>query len=125
MKTVKLSPLSSPDRAVTVRYCNTFFSRLRGLMFTQELPGDGGILLADRGESRANAAIHMFFMNYDITVLWLDKDRVIVDKALAKRWRPFYMPQQPAQYVVELHRDRYDDYAIGEELVWELVAGSL
>ena len=91
-------------------------------MFTMGLPGDGGILLADKAESRVNAAIHMFFMAYDITVLWLDKDQVIVDKALAKRWRPFYMPKQPAQYVVELHRDRYDDYAIGDKIAWEETA---
>ena len=119
MKTVKLYPLTSPEKTVTVRICDTFFSRLRGLMFTRELPDDGGILLADKAESRGNSAIHMFFMAYDITVLWLDKNRVIVDKALAKRWRPFYMPKQPAQYVVELHRNRYDDYAIGETMAWE------
>jgi uncharacterized membrane protein (UPF0127 family) len=119
LKTVILSPLSSPDRAVTVRYCDTFISRLGGLMFTRELPGDAGILLVDKAESRFNTAIHMFFMAYNITVLWLDQDKVIVDKVLAKRWRPFYMPSQPAQYVVELHRDRYDDYVIGEQLVWE------
>jgi uncharacterized membrane protein (UPF0127 family) len=58
----------------------------------------------------------MLFMNYDITALWLDKDLVIVDKVLAKRWRPFYKSQKPAQYVVELHRDRFPDYQIGEQL---------
>ena len=119
MKTLKLYPASSPDRVVHVQRCDSFFSRLRGLMFTSELPADGGILLADKAESRSNSAIHMFFMGYDITVLWLDKNWVIVDKALAKRWRPFYMPRQPAQYVVELHRDRYDDYVIGEKMSWE------
>jgi len=119
LKTLKLYPASSPKRVVHVQRCDSFFSRLRGLMFTSELPADGGILLADKAESRSNSAIHMFFMGYDITVLWLDKNRVIVDKAQAKRWRPFYMPKQPAQYVVELHRDRYDDYVIGEKMSWE------
>jgi uncharacterized membrane protein (UPF0127 family) len=119
LNTVRLYPVASPHTAVSVRYCDGFFSRLRGLMFTKTLPSDGGILLADSRETKSNAAIHMMFMNFDITVLWLDKDGVLVDKALAKRWRPFYMPKQPAQYVVELHQDRFDDYAIGERLVWE------
>ena len=88
-------------------------------MFTKSLPENGGILIPNKGESRINTSIHMFFMGYDITVLWLDKNRVIVDKALAKRWRPFYMSKQPAQYVVELHHDRYDDYAIGEKMAWD------
>jgi uncharacterized membrane protein (UPF0127 family) len=121
LKTVKLYPASSPDSAVHIRYCDSFFTRLRGLMFTKDLAPNGGILLVDSRESKSNAAIHMMFMNYDITVLWLDKDGVVVDKALAKRWRPFYQPQQPAQYVVELHQERFDDYAIGDRLVWEIL----
>jgi uncharacterized membrane protein (UPF0127 family) len=87
----------------------------------QNAAADGGILLVDSRESKSNAAIHMMFMNFDITVLWLDKDGVVVDKALAERWRLMYMPKQPAQYVVELHQDRIDDYAIGDRLVWEAV----
>ena len=119
MKTVKLYPSSTPQNALTVRYCDTFSTKLVGLMFSKGLPPDGGLILVDTQESKFNSAIHMMFVNYDITVLWLDKDGVVVDKALAKRWRLFYMPKQPAQYVVELHRDRFDDYAIGEQLVWE------
>ena len=88
-------------------------------MFTSTLPDDSGILLADKAESRLNTAIHMFFMRFDITVLWLDKNQIVVDKALAKRWRPLYIPKQPAQYVIELHRDRYDDYTIGDKIAWE------
>jgi uncharacterized membrane protein (UPF0127 family) len=119
LKTVKLYPLASPQTVVHIRLCDSFFTRLRGLMFTKTLPPDGGILLADSQESKFNAATHMMFMNFDITVLWLDKDGVLVDKALAKRWRPFYMPKLPAQYIVELHQDRFEDYAIGDRLTWE------
>ena len=88
-------------------------------MFTSTLPDDSGILLAGKAESRLNTAIHMFFMRFDITVLWLDKNQTVVDKALAKRWRPLYIPKRPAQYVVELHRDRYDDYTIGDKIAWQ------
>lgn len=116
MKTVQLFLRSSPEKAVTVRYCDTFLCRLRGLMFTRKLAADEGILLVDKAESRVNAAIHMFFMAFDITVLWLDQNRVIVDKVLARRWRPFYMSIQPAQYVLELHRDQFDRFRIGDRL---------
>jgi uncharacterized protein len=119
LKIVKLTTASSPDTVVHIRYCDSFFTRLRGLMFTKTLTPDGGLILVDSRESKFNAAIHMMFMNYDITVLWLDKDGVVVDKALAERWRLWYMPKQPARYVVELHRDRFDDYDIGERLMWE------
>ena len=119
MKYIELKHSSSDGTVLKVKYCDTFFSKLAGLMFTKELPQDQGILLVEDSESRVNTAIHMLFMNYDITVLWLDKNKHIVDKALAKRWRPMYMPKKPAQYVVELHRDHYDDYAIGERMTWD------
>lgn len=119
MKSLTLHTTASPQQTVNIRRCDSFFSKLRGLMFTINLPKDCGILIADKAESRINSAIHMLFMNFDITVLWLNKNQIIVDKALAKRWRPVYIPKQPAQYVVELHRDRYDDYTIGDKITWE------
>ncbi len=118
MKSVNLYSASSPQNMLTVKVCSTFLSRLRGLMLSEDLSKNGGIILMGSNPSRINSAIHTLFMKYDITVLWLDKNRVIVDKTLAKHWRPFYMPRKPAQYVVELHQERFEDYAIGEELVW-------
>lgn len=88
-------------------------------MFQKELTPNSGILLAEKQESRLNAAIHMLFMNFNITVLWLDKDLKVVDKALAKKWRPVYLPDKPAQYVVELHPSQFDNYAVGDQLMFE------
>ena len=58
----------------------------------------------------------MFFMNFDITVLWLDQNMVVIDKAFAKKWRPMYLPKKPAQYVVELHQEMFEKYQIGDQL---------
>ncbi len=95
-------------------------SKLKGLMFTRQLDQDTGIILVENKESRLDTAIHMLFMNFDIAVLWLNKDMVIVDKALAKRWRPIYMPKHPAQYVVELHPAHFPDFDPGDQLVLAL-----
>lgn len=86
-------------------------------MFTRELDPNSGIMFVENGESKVNTSIHMFFMRYDLTVLWLDSDRVIVDKVLAKKWAPFYIPQKAAQYVVELHPSKFDVFEIGDQLV--------
>jgi hypothetical protein len=40
----------------------------------------------------------------------------IVDKVLARRWRPFYVPARPARYVVEVHPDLLGLYETGEEI---------
>ena len=86
-------------------------------MLTGELKSDEGIIIFEKSESRMNTTIHMMFMNYDITVLWLDKNYVVIDKVLAKRWAPYYASKEPAQYVVELHRSMFPEFSIGDELV--------
>lgn len=116
-KIVKLGKTSSLGAVVYVKYCDTFFSKFKGLMFSRELKPDNGIIIVEKNESRMNTAIHMMFMNYDITVLWLDNKMVVVDKALAKKWAPYYASKKPAQYVVELHRSMLSEYSIGDELV--------
>jgi hypothetical protein len=118
MKIVTFKNASSEDIGFRAKYCDTFFSKLIGLMFSKELPLDQGIILVEKTESRLNTSIHMLFMNYDITVLWLDKNLVIVDKVLAKRWRPFYAPIQPAQYVVELNQVCFSKFSVGDPLIF-------
>ena len=86
-------------------------------MFSRELKPDQGIIIAENNESRVNTAIHMMFMNFDITVLWLDKKMIVIDKVLAKKWAPYYASNKPAQYVVELHQSKFSEYSIGDELV--------
>ena len=119
MKKIKLSKKSSPKNLLILKVCATFFSKFRGLMLTREIPQDGGIMIVEKSESKVNTSIHMMFMNYDITVLWLNKDMVVVDKVLAKKWALFYGPKEPAQYILEIHRDRFDDFHVGDELIAE------
>lgn len=51
---------------------DTFFKRLKGLMFTKELLQHDALHISPCNE------IHTFFMNYSIDVLYLDKDKRIV-----------------------------------------------
>jgi hypothetical protein len=115
MKKILLKDLSQPKKTLELKVCDTFFSKFRGLMLTKELPRDGGIMIVEKGESKVNTSIHMMFMNYDITVLWLDKDKVLVDKVLAKKWKMYYAPKAPAQYILEIHPGRFDDFEIGDK----------
>lgn len=117
MKKVKIRNSSSPFTEINAKICDTFVSRFKGLMFTKNIEPDFGLFFIDYKESRMNSSIHMMFMNYDITVLWLDKDMVIVDKVLAKKWVPMYVPKRPAQYILELHPTKYSEYSVGDKLL--------
>jgi len=117
MKYIHIRNFSAPFKTVIVKYCDSFWSKFVGLMLKKELKQDEGIILVENRESKMNTSIHMFFMNFDITVLWLDKEMVIVDKILARKWAPMYKPKLPAQYVLELHHAKFPEYSIGDKLV--------
>jgi len=117
LKIVKIKKSSSPFTVVNVKYCDTFLSKLIGLMFSRNLKHDYGLVLVENKETRINTSIHMMFMNYDLTVLWLNKQMVIIDKVLARKWVPIYIPKKPAQYVIELHHSKFPEYSIGDQLI--------
>jgi uncharacterized protein len=97
-------------------YCDSFFCRLRGLMFRSKLDQGSGLLLVQPKDSRIDSAIHMFFVFMDLGVIWINSDGVVVDIVLAKAWRPFYSPRSPARYILEIHPTRLDEFKIGDEV---------
>jgi hypothetical protein len=55
----------------------------------------------------------------DLGVVWLDDNRIIVDRQLAESWKPFYTPSAPARYILEVHPDRLAEFEIGDKLSFE------
>lgn len=117
LKTGSLINQTLPSAKIQIKFCESFISRLKGLMFSKQIPLDQGIILVENKESKINTSIHMMFMNFNLTVLWLDKELVVVDKVLAKRWVPIYLPKFRAKYVVELHSNQFSNFSIGDQLV--------
>jgi uncharacterized membrane protein (UPF0127 family) len=101
------------------KMCTSFMCHLRGLMFVRDLPDDEGILFVYGRESRTDTSIHMLFMNFDIATIWLDKNGVVVDQVLAKKWRPAYAPKKPAQYFIEARPLLLERVKVGDRLGWE------
>ena len=97
-----------------IRYCDTFLTQLRGFTFHSRLSRDEGLLLVGRRDSRLDSSIHMLFVSFDLAVFWINSEMQVVDKVLAKSWRPAYFSKKPAKYVLELHPQRWKDYEIGE-----------
>ena len=109
----------SLEYPLRVKNCESFFCRLKGLMFQNSIEKDAGLLMVHGSESLANAAIHMFFVGMDLGVLWLDSSQRIVDKQLAKSWQPFYTPASPAKYILEIHPERLSEFELGDILNFE------
>ena len=98
------------------KWCASFLCKLRGLMFRSDLPADEALLFIYPRESRIDTSIHMFFMGFAIATIWLDKEGRVVDKTLAKPWRPAYAPRVPAQYIIEAHVSLLDQVNVGDRL---------
>ena len=87
--------------ATQITHCDTFWSRLRGLMFRRALGPEQAYVFSYRRESIAETAIHMFFVFQEIAVVWLDAQWRVVETARARPFRPYYAPSTAAQYIVE------------------------
>ena len=110
-------PDLSPAR---VKYCDSFLCRLRGLMFNKRLePDDGLLLVQGKRDSRLDTSIHMLFVPFDLTVVWINTELTVVDKVIAKAWRPVYVSAKPACYILEIHPTRWDDYQIGDKVEFQ------
>ena len=100
-----------------VHRCASFLCRLRGLTFRRILGDDEGYLLVGRRESRADTAIHMFFVFFPIAALWLDRNGRVVDAQLARPFRPLYVPRAPARDVLEGPPALLERVHIGDRLL--------
>ena len=105
--------IQNPSR---IKFCDSFMCRLRGLMFRARLDVDEGIVLVVNRDSRADSSIHMFFVPFDLAVFWINNENEVVDKVIAKSWRPAYFPARAARYTLEIHPNRFNDYQIGDKV---------
>lgn len=104
------------DLPARVGYCDLFICKLRGLMFRSRLPLDEGLLLVEKRDSRIDTSIHMLFVPFDLAVFWINSEMIVVDKIIAKSWRPAYFPKADARFTLEIHPDRLGDYEIGDKV---------
>jgi uncharacterized membrane protein (UPF0127 family) len=102
-----------------VKWCDSFGSKLRGLMFRRAIAADEGLVLVESRSSIAATSIHMFFVPFDIAAIWLDDDRRVVHTALAKSWHPYYASPKAARYVLEGPPALLPRVTVGEQLQFE------
>jgi uncharacterized membrane protein (UPF0127 family) len=107
------------EGALRIKFCDTFLTQLQGLTFRPGLARDEGLVLVGRRDSRLDSSIHMLFVPFDLSVIWINSGMQVVDKVLARSWRPAYFSKQPARYTLEIHPDRWGDFEIGDGVVFK------
>jgi len=120
MKTIRVENKSLPLPATLhATYCDSFFCRLRGLMFRSRLETNQGLLLVEGHDSRIDTSIHMLFVFMDLGVVWINSKNLVVDTVLARSWRPIYLPNQAAKYTLEIHPERLGEFKIGDQVEFQ------
>jgi len=109
---------SLSNQKIELRVCDTFWTKFIGLMFRKSLSPNKGLLFKYAKESIINTSIHMLFMRFPITVLWINTADIIVDKCIAHPWRLMYASKYPACSVIEVHTQVFDDFLIGCKIVY-------
>ncbi len=80
------------------KFCNTIFSKTKGLMFSKK--GNSAILVNSK---ESYSGIHMFFVFYPLDIIWLNKDKIVVDiHKNVKPFTPLLKPKKKAKYILEL-----------------------
>jgi hypothetical protein len=81
-----------------VKYCKTIFSKAKGLMFSKRLEDEALIFIFKKEKINH---LHNFFVFYPVDILFLDKDKMIIEM---KSLKPFsiYLQKKRSKYVIEL-----------------------
>jgi uncharacterized membrane protein (UPF0127 family) len=106
------------DIAFEVTYCNSFLRRGLGLMFRRPLSEGQAFIFVERRESLTTTAITMLFVFFPIAVVWLNDEKRVVGKVLARPWRLVYAPDRPARYYIEAHPSTLDKLDVGDKLTF-------
>ena len=80
------------------KLCNTIFSKFIGLMLSKKQ--NRALIFKFNKEKIIH--LHMFFVFYPIDVLFLDKNKIVVDKKENFKPFTFYKSKKKAMYAVEM-----------------------
>ena len=97
-------------KIANVKFADSYFSRLKGLMFKKDL-NYALVLKPARMNNRSASAIHSCFMRIAIDVVFLNENKEVFEIKHLKPWK-FHSPKSGASYIVELKEGIVEKYKI-------------
>jgi uncharacterized membrane protein (UPF0127 family) len=83
-------------------------------MFRRRLLSDEVCLFVFENEGIVAATVHMLFVFFPISLVWLDAQRRVVDVRLARPFGPYYAPRKAARYLIEGPPGLLDKVSVGD-----------
>ena len=100
------------------KLANTSFLRFKGLMFEKKENFDYALIFELTRESKISSSVHMMFVFFPIEIVFLNSQKIVVDKATLNPWKLNYTPKKPAKYFIELPVENGKKIKLGEKLKW-------
>lgn len=104
-------------RVFEAKLYKNVFLKGKGLMFSRKLKNNV-LIFENFRESSLFSMIHTWFVFQNIDVVWMDKNKKIVD--IKRKVRPFSFnvkPSEKAKYFIEMADSR--GLKVGEKLRWK------
>jgi len=101
-----------------VKFALTPLERTKGLMFEEKKKFNYALVFDFPNESRIGCSLHMLFVFFPIDVLFLDKNRIVVDKVTLEPFTPNYTPKKAAKFVIEMPKGKAKSIKVGQKIDW-------
>jgi len=103
-----------------VRFASNTWERTKGLMFEDKKNFNYALIFEFLMESKIGCSLHMLFVFFPIDVLFLDKNKIIVDKTTLTPFILNYTPKKAAKYVIEMPEKKISQLRIGQKVEWDM-----
>ncbi len=104
--------------AENVRFCESPFSRFKGLMLEKKENFNYALIFRLPRKGRLGASVHMLFVFFPVDIVYLDAKKAVVDMATLQPWMLNYTPKKSASYFIELHTGSSAMIKLGDKLEW-------
>ncbi|MDD3159814.1 MAG: DUF192 domain-containing protein [Candidatus ainarchaeum sp.] len=101
-----------------VKYTKNSFQRMKGLMFEEEKKFNYALVFESETESIINSSVHMLFVFFPIDIVFLNKNKIVIDKARLTPFSLNYSPKKPAKYFIELPVGKAKNIKLKDKISW-------
>ncbi len=100
------------------RLTKTSWERMKGLMFEDAKKFNYALIFENQSESRISSSVHMIFVFFPIDIIFLNKEKIVVDKVTLQPFMPNYTPKKPAKYFIEMPNGKNKKIKIDDKITW-------
>jgi len=101
-----------------IKIAQSLSQQTKGLMFEKADKFKYGLVFPFKQKSRFLNSIHMFFVHFQICAVFLDNEKIVVDKKILKPYCPLYIPKKDCNYLLELPKEFDKKININDKIKW-------